>query len=110
MLVAGLLSSDQLAGIFLNVEELIRASACFAESLGAAVEAAAASGDAELSTVAVGAVFADAMFMLRAYESYCTRQVRLKNPLSYCTHFQTAFPIFIKNTVHNPYLRIYQSR
>ena len=76
MLVAGLLSSDQLAGIFLNVEELIRASACFAESLGAAVEAAAANGDAELSTVAVGAVFADAMFMLRAYESYCTRQVR----------------------------------
>ena len=75
MLVAGLLTSDQLAAIFLNAEELIRANALFSSLLGDSINAAVESGDPDLVSVRAGKIFLDAMFMLRAYESYCTRQV-----------------------------------
>lgn len=76
MLVAGLLSSDQLAGIFLNTEELIQVNSCFSNMLREAVEAATERSDDDLCSVNVGKVFLEGLFMLRAYESYCTRQVR----------------------------------
>ena len=75
MLVAGLLTSDQLAAIFLNAEELIRANALFSSLLGDSINAAVETGDPDLVSVRAGKIFLDAMFMLRAYESYCTRQV-----------------------------------
>ena len=75
MLVAGLLSSDQLAAIFLNTEELVRASAFFADKLRHAIDDAIGAGDRDLASVAVGGAFLEAMSMLRAFESYCTRQV-----------------------------------
>ena len=40
MLVAGLLNSDQLAGIFLNAEELIQVNACFGKMLKNAIDEA----------------------------------------------------------------------
>ena len=76
MLVAGLLTSDLLAAIFLNVDELIQVNAKFGETLKDAVEIAVEHGDEDLAGVNVGKLFMEAMGMLRAYESYCTRQVR----------------------------------
>ena len=75
MLVAGLLTSDLLAAIFLNVDELIQVNAKFGQTLKDAVDIAAEHGDDDLAGVNVGKLFMEAMGMLRAYESYCTRQV-----------------------------------
>ena len=57
MLIAGLLTSDQLAGIFLNVDELIRANACFSSMLQEAMDRAKQKGDQMLVTVNVGKIF-----------------------------------------------------
>ena len=75
MLVAGLLSSDLLAAIFLNVDELIQVNSKFGETLKDAVDIAIEQGDEDLTTVNVGRLFLDSLGMLRAFESYCTRQV-----------------------------------
>ena len=75
MLVAGLLSSDQLAAIFLNADELIQVNANFSEVLRDTIETAYDSGDEDLTTVQIGQRFLESLSMLRAFESYCTRQV-----------------------------------
>ena len=76
MLVAGLLTSDQLAAIFLNADELIQVNARFCEVLRDAIDIAYDSGDEDLANVHVGKLFLESLSMLRAFESYCTRQVR----------------------------------
>ena len=81
MLVAGLLTSDQLAAIFLNADELIQVNARFCEVLRDAVEMAYDSGDEDLARVHVGKLFLDSLSMLRAFESYCTRQVSTKKKI-----------------------------
>ena len=78
MLVAGLLSSDMLATIFLNVDELIQVNNKFAEMLKDALELAIEQGDEDFTTVNIGAIFLESLGMLRAFESYCTRQVSHK--------------------------------
>ena len=79
MLVAGLLSSDQLAAIFLNADELIQVNAKFTETLRDGIDIAYDSGDEDFTTVNVGKLFLESLSMLRAFESYCTRQVRSRN-------------------------------
>ena len=75
MLVAGLLSSDQLASIFLNVEQLIQVNTSFTEKLKQALDEAAAVSDEDLFSVQIGILFINAMPMLQAFEAYCTKQV-----------------------------------
>lgn len=48
----------------------------FCGALREAIDAAVAAGDSDLSAVDVGRIFLEGLFMLRAFESYCTRQVR----------------------------------
>ncbi|KAF7401436.1 hypothetical protein HZH68_007256 [Vespula germanica] len=74
MLNAGLLTSEQLSAIFLNVEELLEHNLVLAEKLKDAVEFAQESGDEDLLTVDVGKIFLESERMLHAFESYCTRQ------------------------------------
>lgn len=74
MLVAGLLTPDQLSAIFLNVEELLENSQALAERLRDAVEIAQEQGDEDLLTVNTGKLFLEAMPMLHAFETYCVRQ------------------------------------
>ena len=80
MLVAGLLSSDQLASIFLNVEQLIQVNTSFTSQLKEALDEAASLGDEDLLTVKVGSLFITAMPMLQAFEAYCTKQVGTTQP------------------------------
>lgn len=75
MLVAGLLTPDQLSAIFLNTEELLEHNSTLAEKLRDALEIALDQGDEDLLTVNIGRLFMDATPMLHAFESYCTRQV-----------------------------------
>ncbi|XP_043251977.1 uncharacterized protein LOC122397129 [Colletes gigas] len=74
MFRAGLLTSEQLTAIFLNVEELLEHNLVLAEKLKDAVEFAQESGDEDLLTVDVGKIFLESERMLHAFESYCTRQ------------------------------------
>ena len=76
MLVAGLLTSELLATIFLNVDELIQVNNKFAEMLKTALDVAIEQGEDDFTTVNIGAIFLDSIGMLRAFESYCTRQVK----------------------------------
>ena len=75
MMVAGLLSQEQLANVFLNVEELLQVNAKFTEALKDAIEIALDQGDEDLCSVSMGKLFLDALPMLGAFKSYCTRQV-----------------------------------
>ncbi|CAG9859199.1 unnamed protein product [Phyllotreta striolata] len=74
MLVAGLLTPEQLSAIFLNVEELLENSQTLAEKLRDAVEIASEQGDEDLLTVNIGKLFLESMAMLHAFETYCVRQ------------------------------------
>lgn len=74
MLVAGLLTPEQLSTIFLNVEELLENSQSLAERLRDAVEIAVEQGDEDLLTVNIGKLFLEAAPMLHAFETYCVRQ------------------------------------
>ncbi|PNF18625.1 hypothetical protein B7P43_G05037 [Cryptotermes secundus] len=74
MLVAGLLTPDQLNAIFLNVEELLEHNAALAEKLRDNMEIALEQGDEDLLTVNIGKLFLEASPMLHAFESYCIRQ------------------------------------
>merc|ERR1719340_508839 len=65
MLVAGLLSSDQLASIFLNVEQLIQVNTGFTDKLKEALDAAAAVSDEDLFSFQIGILFINAMPMLQ---------------------------------------------
>ncbi|KAJ8941995.1 hypothetical protein NQ314_010220, partial [Rhamnusium bicolor] len=74
MLVAGLLTPEQLSAIFLNAEELLENSQALAERLRDAVEIALEQGDDDLLTVNIGKLFLEAAPMLHAFETYCIRQ------------------------------------
>lgn len=74
MHVAGLLTTEQLSCIFINVEELLENSQALAERLRDAVDIAYEQGDEDLLTVNIGKIFLEAVPMLHAFETYCVRQ------------------------------------
>ncbi|XP_068217138.1 serine-rich adhesin for platelets isoform X2 [Palaemon carinicauda] len=73
ILVAGLLTRDQLSEIFLNVEELQEHNRMFSLQLRDALEIALDQGDEDLLTVNVAKLFLHAAPMLHAFENYCVR-------------------------------------
>ena len=75
MMVAGLLTQEQLANIFLNAEELKQFNDKFTDSLKESIGIALDQGDEDLCTVSIGKLFLEASPMLGAFKSYCTRQV-----------------------------------
>ncbi|XP_072947647.1 uncharacterized protein RhoGEF64C [Epargyreus clarus] len=74
MLVAGLLTQEQLSAIFLNVEELIDNNQVLSEKLRDALEIAVEQGDEDLLTVNVGKILLECSGMLTAFQSYCVKQ------------------------------------
>ncbi|KAG8178772.1 hypothetical protein JTE90_016637 [Oedothorax gibbosus] len=74
MEVAGLLSKEQLSGIFINLDELMLVNAQFAEKLKDATDIAQEQGDEDFTTVNIGKLFLETTTMLRAFEVYCIRQ------------------------------------
>ncbi|KPI91750.1 Intersectin-2 [Papilio xuthus] len=74
MLVAGLLTQEQLSAIFLNVEELIENNQVLSEKLRDALEIAIDQGDEDLLTVNVGKILLECSGMLTAFQSYCVKQ------------------------------------
>lgn len=74
MQIAGLLSKDQINGVFLNLEELIMAHCKFADRLETAIREAHSIGDTDFNTVNIGNLFLESAEMLNVFESYCIRQ------------------------------------
>ena len=74
MLVAGLLSQEQLSAIFLNAEELLENNQYLAEKMRDALDIANEQGDDDLLTVNIGKLFLESAPMLHAFENYCVRQ------------------------------------
>ncbi|XP_037869597.1 uncharacterized protein LOC101738416 [Bombyx mori] len=74
MLVAGLLTHEQLSAIFLNVEELIENNQVLSEKLRDGLEIAMEQGDEDLLTVNVGKILLECSGMLTAFQSYCVKQ------------------------------------
>lgn len=74
MQIAGLLSKDQINGIFLNLDELIMAHCRFADRLGMAINEARNLGDQDYNTINIGKIFVESAEMLHTFESYCIRQ------------------------------------
>lgn len=74
MLVAGLLTQEQLSAIFLNTEELLENSQSLSEKMRDALDIANEQGDDDLLTVNIGKLILEAAPMLHAFESYCIRQ------------------------------------
>ena len=74
MLVAGLLSQEQLSAIFLNAEELLENNQFLAEKMRDALDIANEQGDDDLLTVNIGKLFLESAPMLHAFENYCVRQ------------------------------------
>lgn len=74
MLVAGLLTQEQLSAIFLNTEELLENSQSLSEKMRDALDIANEQGDDDLLTVDIGKLILEAAPMLHAFESYCVRQ------------------------------------
>merc|ERR1712088_1009968 len=106
MIVAGLLAPDQLANIFLNVEELIQVNVKFTESLKDAIEIALDQGDEDMCTVSIGKLFLEASPMLGAFKSYCTRQGSASTLLATMEREKELLRIFLKvSQMENTILR-----
>lgn len=74
MLVAGLLTQEQLSAVFLNIEDLLEKSQTFCEKIRDAFFVALEQGDDDLFTVDIGKIILDATVMLCAFETYCVQQ------------------------------------
>lgn len=74
MLVAGLLTPEQLSAVFLNIEDLLEKSQAFCEKIRDAFIVALEQGDDDLFTVDIGKIILGSTAMLCAFETYCVQQ------------------------------------
>ncbi|XP_054731716.1 serine-rich adhesin for platelets [Anastrepha obliqua] len=106
MLVAGLLTQDQLSAIFLNTEELLENNQTLAERMRDALDIALEQGDDDLLTVNIGKIFLDFTQMLHAFESYCVRQAGASLLLANLEKEKELLRIFLKvSQMENAVLR-----
>ncbi|NXX77008.1 MYOM protein, partial [Urocolius indicus] len=82
MQAAGLLSQEQLLGIFSNIQELIDLNENFLEILQEEIDQAFDQGDDDLMTVCIGEVFLEFVNMLPAFQTYCLQQSSSVNMLN----------------------------
>lgn len=74
MLVAGLLTQDQLSAVFVNIEDLLENSQAFCEKLREAFYSALEQNDDDLFTVDIGKIILQTAATMNAFEEYCTQQ------------------------------------
>lgn len=74
MLVAGLLTQEQLSAVFLNIEDLLECSQAFCEKIRDAFFVALEQGDDDLFTVDIGKIILETTVMMCAFETYCVQQ------------------------------------
>ncbi|XP_035459756.2 uncharacterized protein si:dkey-91i10.2 [Scophthalmus maximus] len=79
---AGLLTAEQLAVVFSNVQELIDVNDRFTEHLQDSIDHAFDQGDEDLLTVHIGEIFLEFVNMLPAFQTYCLQQSTAVNMLN----------------------------
>ncbi|XP_034041786.1 uncharacterized protein si:dkey-91i10.2 isoform X2 [Thalassophryne amazonica] len=79
---AGLLTAEQLAVVFGNVQELIDVNDRFTEHLQESIDHAFDQGDEDLLTVSIGEIFLEFVNMLPAFQTYCLQQSTSVNMLN----------------------------
>ncbi|KAM8858001.1 uncharacterized protein arhgef49 isoform 1-T1 [Synchiropus picturatus] len=79
---AGLLTNEQLAVVFGNVQELIEVNDRFTDHLQDSIDQAFDQGDEDLLTVAIGEIFLEFVNMLPAFQTYCLQQSASVNMLN----------------------------
>ncbi|RXN29252.1 si:dkey- isoform X1 [Labeo rohita] len=79
---AGLLTAEQLAVVFSNVQELIDVNDRFTEHLQDSIDQAFDQGDEDLQTVCIGEIFLEFVNMLPAFQTYCLQQSTSVNMLN----------------------------
>ncbi|KAG9349096.1 hypothetical protein JZ751_029416 [Albula glossodonta] len=79
---AGLLTAEQLAIVFSNVQELIDVNDKFTEHLQDCIDQAFDQGDEDLLTVCIGEIFLEFVNMLPAFQTYCLQQSTAVNMLN----------------------------
>ncbi|XP_076011226.1 uncharacterized protein arhgef49 [Genypterus blacodes] len=79
---AGLLTAEQLAVVFANVQELIDVNDRFTEHLQDSIDQAFDQGDEDLLTVYIGEIFLEFVNMLPAFQTYCLQQSTSVNMLN----------------------------
>ncbi|XP_077584807.1 uncharacterized protein arhgef49 [Stigmatopora nigra] len=92
---AGLLSAEQLAVVFANVQELGDVNERFTEHLQDAIEHALDQGDEDLLTVSVGQIFLEFAGMLPAFQTYCLQQSASVNMLNMLEKEKELLRIFL---------------
>jgi hypothetical protein len=106
MLVAGLLTPEQLNGVFLNLPELRDWNSRFTTQLRDALEIAIEQGDEDLMTVNLGRIFLQASPMVHAFETYCLRHSASSLLLSNLEKEKELLRIFLKvSQMENTLLR-----
>lgn len=106
MLVAGLLTQEQLSAIFLNTEDLLENNQTLAERMRDALDIALEQGDDDLLTVNIGRIVLDFTQMLHAFESYCVRQAGASLLLANLEKEKELLRIFLKvSQMENAVLR-----
>ncbi|KAM4557953.1 uncharacterized protein arhgef49 isoform 1-T2 [Odontesthes bonariensis] len=79
---AALLTAEQLAVVFSNVQELIDVNDRFTEHLQDSIDQAFDQGDDDLLTVYIGEIFLEFVNMLPAFQTYCLQQSTSVNMLN----------------------------
>ncbi|XP_061579056.1 uncharacterized protein si:dkey-91i10.2 isoform X2 [Cololabis saira] len=79
---AALLTAEQLAVVFSNVQELIDVNERFTEHLQDSIDQAFDQGDDDLLTVYIGEIFLEFVNMLPAFQTYCLQQSTSVNMLN----------------------------
>ncbi|XP_074514157.1 uncharacterized protein arhgef49 [Sebastes fasciatus] len=79
---AALLTAEQLAVVFGNVQELIDVNDRFTEHLQDSIDQAFDQGDEDLLTVYIGEIFLEFVNMLPAFQTYCLQQSTAVNLLN----------------------------
>ncbi|XP_071978164.1 uncharacterized protein [Engystomops pustulosus] len=74
MQTAGLLTREQLAVVFSNIQELIDLNEKFLELLQEEIDQAFDQGDDDLMTICIGEIFLEFVNMLPAFQTYCLQQ------------------------------------
>ncbi|XP_059823638.1 uncharacterized protein si:dkey-91i10.2 isoform X1 [Hypanus sabinus] len=82
MQAAGLLTPEQLAVVFSNIQELIEVNEKFLERLQDSTEQAFDQNDEDFLTVCIGEMFLEFVNMLPAFQTYCIHQSASLNLLN----------------------------
>ncbi|CAB3992237.1 Myosin-M heavy chain [Paramuricea clavata] len=106
MQTGGIVSPDNLAKIFLNIQELLDVSTKFCQKIQNSMEECMNKNDEELCHMNVGKVFIENVEFLQAYELYCSRQPEAMSLLESLQKKNDVLRVFLNITCHeNPKCR-----